>query len=184
MLPGPPNHGTTDGGDVATDAAESPDLTCLTADACPAGPFRVQVAGIEGDIAAHMGDGPLTPDVYIAVNSKNLEAPSKLYTYGCTGSAPSSGSGPVSGCTIHVNPVVSGGGFPATEVHDFLIHDAADSPSGRGPAGRGEGVSRHARRLCAAMGHRYRPDGEVRARHRNGLPAGGRAAMSGSPWLS
>ena len=61
--------------------------------------------------------------MYIAVNSKNLEAPSKMYTYGCTGATPTSGSGTVSGCTIHVNPVVSGGGFPATEVHDFLIHE-------------------------------------------------------------
>jgi hypothetical protein len=115
--------GATTSLDSVTVTPASPNIPCLTADAGPAGPFRSQLAGIESDIAAHLGDGPFTPDVYIAVNTKNLEAPSKLYTYGCTGSTPVSGSGSVSGCTIHVNPVVSGGGFPAAEVHDFLIHE-------------------------------------------------------------
>lgn len=102
--------------------AGRPDIPCLTADAGPAGPYRAQVAGIESDIASHMGDGPFPPDVYIAVNTRQLEGDSKMYTYGCQGTAPVSG-GPVSGCTIHVNPVVSAGSFPAGDVHDFLIHE-------------------------------------------------------------
>ena len=102
--------------------AAGPDIPCLTADAGPAGPYRAQVAGIESDIASHMGDGPFPPDVYIAVNTRQLEGNSKMYTYGCQGTAPVSG-GPVSGCTIHVNPAVSAGSFPAGDVHDFLIHE-------------------------------------------------------------
>ena len=104
-------------------AASNPNLPCLTADAGPAGPYRAEVAGIESDIADHIGAGPFTPDVYIAVNTKTLVAKSRMYTYGCTGTTPTDGTGSVSGCTIHVNPVVSGGAFPASEVHDFLIHE-------------------------------------------------------------
>lgn len=101
-------------------AGANPNVPCLTADAGAAGPYRAQLAGIESDIVAHVGDGPFTADVYFAVNTKQLEGKSKMYTYGCQGTTPTSG-GPVSGCTIHVNPLVSG--FSAADVHDFLIHE-------------------------------------------------------------
>jgi hypothetical protein len=107
---------------AAAKTAGGPDIPCLTADAGAAGPYRAQVAGIESDIASHMGDGPFPPDVYIAVNTRQLKAASKMYTHGCQGTTAVS-SGPVSGCTIHVNPVVSAGNFPAGDVHDFLIHE-------------------------------------------------------------
>jgi hypothetical protein len=110
-------------GAPATGTAKGPDLPCLTADSAGAGPYRAQAAGIESDIAAHAGAGPFGPDVYFSVNATQLAgSKTKMYTYGCTGSQVTQ-DGPVQGCTIHVNPSVSGGGFPAAEVHDFLIHE-------------------------------------------------------------
>jgi hypothetical protein len=105
---------------LTTPASGDPDVPCLTADAGAAGPYRAQLAGIESDIASHAGDGSFTPDVYFAVNTKQLEGQSKMYTYGCVGTTPTS-NGPVSGCTIHINPLISG--FSAADVHDFLIHE-------------------------------------------------------------
>jgi hypothetical protein len=103
--------------------AAGPDLPCLAGDAGATGAYRSQLAGIESDIAAHVGAGPFSPDVYFSVNTAQLEgAATKMYTYGCTGTQVTA-SGPVSGCTIHVNPAVSGGAFPPAEVHDFLIHE-------------------------------------------------------------
>jgi hypothetical protein len=104
-------------------AAANPDLPCRTADTAGAGPYRAQAAGIESDIAAHAGAGAFSPDVYFSVNASQLAGnATKMYTYGCTGSQVTA-AGPVQGCTIHINPLVSGGGFPAAEVHDFLIHE-------------------------------------------------------------
>ena len=85
-------------------APVSPHIPCLTADSAGAGPYRAQVAAIEHDIAAHVGAGPFSPDVYVSLNTNpRLEDGALLYTYGCTG-AQITPSGPVRGCTIHVRP--------------------------------------------------------------------------------
>jgi hypothetical protein len=107
----------------AVTAAGNPNLPCLTADSSGAGPYRAQAAGIESDIAAHIGAGPFSREVYFSVNTAQLEGRSQMYTWGCTGAQPAPGGGAVRGCTVHVNPVVSGRNIPASDVHDYLIHE-------------------------------------------------------------
>jgi hypothetical protein len=103
--------------------AANPAIPCQTGDVGDVAAYRAQLAGIENEIAAHAGDGPFSPDVYFSVNSKQLAGQNtKMYTYGCTGAQPTA-TGPVTGCTIHINPLATSGAFTAAELHDFLIHE-------------------------------------------------------------
>jgi hypothetical protein len=118
LTPGQQDAVLTDLGVPKPDTRNSskPEIPCLTADTAGAAPYRAQLAGIENDIAAHMGNGPFSPDVYIGVNNVQLAgADAGMYTIGCHGDRP--------GCTIHINPLVAKGSFPAGDVHDFLIHE-------------------------------------------------------------
>jgi hypothetical protein len=102
--------------------AANPNLDCLTADSAGAQSYRSEAAGIESDIAAHMGAGPFSPQVYFSVNTVQTDSPrTALYTWGCTGGQVTQSGGTVQGCTIHVNPNVSN--FSASDRHDFLIHE-------------------------------------------------------------
>jgi hypothetical protein len=106
-----------------TAPATDPTLPCQTGDVGDAAPYRAQAAAIESDIAAHAGDGPFSPDVYFSVNPRQLEGKNtKMYTYGCTGAQPTT-AGPVTGCTIHINPLAASGAYTPAELHDFLIHE-------------------------------------------------------------
>jgi hypothetical protein len=101
----------------------NPNLPCQTADSAGAAPYRAQVAGIESELTAHLGR-PLTIDknVFLSVNTRNLEKNSLMYTWACT-SRHVAATGPVHGCTIHINPRTIGGAFTADEQHSYLIHE-------------------------------------------------------------
>ena len=109
---------------LTANAPANPNLDCLTADSAGAQTYRSEAAGIESDIATHMGAGPFSPDVYFSVNTVQLDSPiTALYTLGCTGTQVTQPGGTVQGCTIHVNPAVSNGHISASDIHDYLIHE-------------------------------------------------------------
>jgi hypothetical protein len=102
--------------------APRPEIPCLTADTGAAAAYRAQLPGIESAIVARMGDGPFSPEVHLSVNNvQTAGAKTGMYTYGCNGAQQATGT--VTGCTIHINPIVSGGAYPASDVQDFLTHE-------------------------------------------------------------
>lgn len=101
-------------------SSPNPQLPCASADSAGAAPYRADLPGIESDIASHLGR-PLNLTVYISVNTSQLEANSKMYTWPCQGTTPASNG--VSGCTIHVNPAATVPGFTDADRRDFLIHE-------------------------------------------------------------
>ncbi len=98
----------------------NPQLPCLTTDSAGAAPYRAQLAGIESSIATHLGR-PLGLDVHFAVNTSQLEGNSYMYTWACAGA--SAAAGPVTGCTIHINPRALGPGYTDADRSNFLIHE-------------------------------------------------------------
>jgi hypothetical protein len=100
--------------------APNPQLPCATSDSAGAAPYRAQLAGIESDIASQLGRS-LNLSVYFSVNTSQLEGASKMYTWPCQGSTPSSNG--ISGCTIHINPAANVPGYTDADRHDFLIHE-------------------------------------------------------------
>lgn len=103
--------------------ATNPNIPCQRADSAGAAPYRAQLAGIESELTAHLGR-PLTIDknLFLSVNTRNLEQPSLMYTWPCNAGQVAD-SGQVDGCTIHINPKTTGGAFTADEQHSFLIHE-------------------------------------------------------------
>ncbi|MFI7602513.1 hypothetical protein [Actinoplanes sp. NPDC049681] len=104
----------------APTAATNPNLPCLTADSTGAAPYRAQIAGILGDLTARLSR-PLrnAGRLFLSINTKNLEGPSRMYTVPCQ-----DGNGDrVDGCTIHLNPRAIGGAYTAAELHSFLVHE-------------------------------------------------------------
>ena len=102
-------------------AASNPNIACLAADSAGAQKYRSWVPGIEAAITAKLGR-PLAIDArtFIAVNTKDLEQPSLMYTWACT----DGGTGnKVPGCTIHINPNATGGTYADDMVRSFLIHE-------------------------------------------------------------
>jgi hypothetical protein len=111
-----------------TPAPADPDLPCLTADSADAAPYRAMFADVEADIHAHLGRGLSIKDkVFFSVNTRDLEQPSMLYTFACSGTqvtkAKPGKPGKVPGCTIHVNPKVHNGPFSPKELYSFLVHE-------------------------------------------------------------
>jgi hypothetical protein len=98
----------------------NPQLPCLTTDSAGAAPYRAQLAGIESDIASHLGRS-LALDVHFSVNTGQLEGTSRMYTWACQGANPATGK--ITGCTIHINPRALDLGTSDADRHSFLIHE-------------------------------------------------------------
>jgi len=108
---------------VQTDGAPQPDpnIACQTSDIGNVAPYRAQIPGILAAIRSHLGQVLLPEDfsIYLAANTLNLASTALLYTVPCNGAQ--NITGPVTGCTIHINPRVVG----ATQdiIYDALIHE-------------------------------------------------------------
>jgi hypothetical protein len=105
---------------TAPSPGPNPDTPCLTTDSARAAPYRAQLAGITADISAHLGR-PLTLAVHFSVNNTQLQGTSRMYTYACE--SPTAPNGPITGCTIHVNPNALNVGYTDSDRHAFLIHE-------------------------------------------------------------
>jgi hypothetical protein len=104
-----------------------PNLSCVPADSSGAGPYRSQVAGIEADIASHLGV-PFTIPVYLEVNTRNVTMGVKdaalAYTIACDGAHYVPGT--ITGCVVHLEPRLLNGTtttFSAADIHTTLIHE-------------------------------------------------------------
>jgi hypothetical protein len=109
----------------------SPNAACPSSDSAGAASYRAQVLPIEQDIAADTGVGYPDP-VYLEVNTSNVQVDpgddsSLMYTYGCSGSQPTTGSAAtVDACVIHIQPRINGGGigtYSSQDIHADLIHE-------------------------------------------------------------
>lgn len=121
----PSGGGTTDSVDLhqVGSTTADPNLPCLTADSAGAAPYRAEFAGIESEIASHLGRS-LGLKVYFSVNSKQLEAATtKMYTWACQGTKESANTGTVTGCTIHIDPYSLSQGYSDADRSSFLIHE-------------------------------------------------------------
>jgi hypothetical protein len=116
---------------LAGSSTPNPNAACPNSDSAGAARYREQVLPIEQDIAADTGVGYPDP-IYLEVNTSNVavdpgDDDSLMYTYGCTGGQPTTGSAAtVDACVIHIQPRISGGGigaYSSQDIHADLIHE-------------------------------------------------------------
>jgi hypothetical protein len=107
-------------------APRDPVLPCQTGDSAGAAQYRATVDDLIRQIAMGLGRQPDVP-VYVVINPREVKPDgtgAKAYTYMCHGTAEKAADRtPVTGCTVHMNPVAVASGLQDGETRAIFAHE-------------------------------------------------------------